>query len=311
MPDASLVETYAALKTRVCRGARYHESGKLVFRLFHQIEYSYYVVHRGQGAHSMGQVIKMRSTPKSAVAEAAAGLRSLAMGKTRGEFLGSEEDLMNALGVSRPTLRQASAQVLQENLIAVRRGVGGGYFVNRPDSSTVSRMAAIYLQSRAVSLDAVLKAIQPLRMELTSLAARAVRGNAHPDAIAQFDERVEREIALLKDDSNYTFKDFLRSEREISRLLTLLSGNEVLSLLLSITYDFLPLMKRDDDVLVNHPERVRIYREARLRVAEAVLDGDEEIALVESRRSAKLFVDWMTAGNQDHSGTLLTMTNPL
>jgi DNA-binding FadR family transcriptional regulator len=127
---------------------------------------------------------------ESAVARAARKLRRLSIERGDGDFLGSEEDLLAILEVSRPTLRQASALVIQENLIKVRRGVGGGYFASAPDSLTVSRMASIYLQSRGSHLPDIHQALKPLRTEIAALAARNV-SNGNREALINF---IEAEI---------------------------------------------------------------------------------------------------------------------
>ena len=88
---------------------------------------------------------KRTSVDTSAVGQAASTLRLIAMSAEDGAFLGSEDEMIRRLAVSRPTLRAASAQVSRENLIHIRRGVGGGYFARLPDSMSVSRIAAQYL----------------------------------------------------------------------------------------------------------------------------------------------------------------------
>jgi DNA-binding FadR family transcriptional regulator len=212
------------------------------------------------------------------------------MTKKDGEFLGSEEDLIAILGVSRPTLRQASAQVIQENLVTVRRGVGGGYFACMPNSMTVTHMAAIFLQSRDVTLASILQAIKPLRTEIAGLAARNVRASSS-EALADF---VESEEEDLKGESHQTYRAFLASERDFGRVIADLADNAVLNLFLSIVYDLVPL-RRDEDVLVNLPDRVDAYRRQRVQMARAILDGDEEIAKVASGRCSSLIVEWMQA----------------
>lgn len=223
------------------------------------------------------------------MANAAEKLRSRAMEKGDGEFIGSEEDLIEMLQVSRPTLRQASAQVIQENLISVRRGVGGGYFACVPDSMTVSRMAAIYLQSRSIHLPDILQAIKPLRTEIAALAAR----NSSQPARATLVQFVAAEESDITAGSKQTYRGFLASERDFGRILAELAGNAVLNLFLNIVYDLTPLMRRDEDVWVNHPERVDAYRRQRIKMAKAILDGDDEIAKVASGRCSNLIVEWM------------------
>jgi GntR family transcriptional repressor for pyruvate dehydrogenase complex len=225
----------------------------------------------------------------TAVSRAAEKLRRLSMTKQDGDFLGSEEDLIAILEVSRPTLRQASAQVAQENLVAVRRGVGGGYFACVPDSMTVTRMAALFLQSRNTNLTTILQAIKPLRTEIAGLAAR----NARASSAQRLAEFVTREEEDLKPDHEQTFRAFLVSERDFGRVVGDLAGNAVLNLFLSIVYDLVPFMRRDEDVWLNRPERVEAYRRQRLQMARAILDGDEEIAKVASRRCSDLIIEWM------------------
>jgi GntR family transcriptional regulator, transcriptional repressor for pyruvate dehydrogenase complex len=213
------------------------------------------------------------------------------MAGEEGELLGSEEDLIAALGVSRPTLRQASAQVIQENLITVRRGVGGGYFARVPNSMAVSRMAAIYLQSRKLHLPDILQALKPLRTEIAGLAA--VHGRGTPNqALAKF---IETEEAELQQGDPPTYREFLSGEREFGRILADLSKNDVLNLFLNIVYDLAPFTSRDEDVWVNHPERIEAYRHQRLQMARAIRQGDDEIAKVASGRCSKLILEWMRA----------------
>jgi DNA-binding FadR family transcriptional regulator len=232
--------------------------------------------------------------PGSAVTQAADALRVYALGKREGDFLGSEEDLIERLGVSRPTLRQASAQVLQENLISIRRGVGGGYFARLPDSMTVSRIAALYLQSRNADLEEISHAMKPLRAEVAALATR----NRDPAALRRLEEFLEREAAI-SDDPEHGYRAFLKSEREFGRVLGVMSGNSVLTLFLGILYDFTALLRRGEDVLLNRPDRVAAYREHRARMARAILEGDEEIAIVATRRCSDLISEWM---DEDFAG---------
>lgn len=214
-------------------------------------------------------------------------LRGMAMGKEEGALLGSEEDLMGQLGVSRPTLRQAAALVAQERLITIRRGVNGGYFAALPDSLTVARMAAIYLQSRHARLSEVIEAVEPIRTELARLASR----NRDETAKAELAEFLSQERAMPQSD----YRTFLRAERAFGRVLGTISGNRVLELFLGIVYDLSAYVGREEDVYVNRPERIEIYREHRNRIAAAILEGDEELSVLATRRCSALVAGWIHA----------------
>jgi DNA-binding FadR family transcriptional regulator len=233
----------------------------------------------------------------SAVSQAADALRAFALARQDGDFLGSEEELIQRLGVSRPTLRQASAQVVQEHLISIRRGMGGGYFAQRPGSSGVSRIAALYLQSRKASFVEISVAMKSVRADLAMLAPhctdQALRDELEAMVIKDRDPEHDRS------GESHSYRAFLRSERDFGRILGRMSGNSVLVLLLEILYDFAALARREDDVLVNRPERVNAYRKHRAQLGEAILNGDEEISRLASFRCSDLITEWI---HEDFNG---------
>ena len=235
---------------------------------------------------------KERAATESAVKRTARALRQAAMAAEEGAFLGSEEVLMSRLGVSRATLRQAAGLVAQEHLLAVRRGVGGGYFARTPDTSTVTRIAAIYLESREARLEELTGAVLPIRVELTRLATR---NRASPEA-ALLKTFLEEERQLDEAASHF---DFMRSERDFGLILGELSGNRLLTLFLDIVYDLAWRLRRENDVYEGHPERIAAYRAERRRMAHAILEGDEEIAALASRRCSNFVIEWL---NEDLAG---------
>lgn len=117
---------------------------------------------------------RAKERAQTAVEVAAQALRAMAMAAQDGTFLGSKDELVVKLDVSRPTLRQAAAYLSQEHLVTVRRGVGGGYFASSPSSMAVAHMAAIYLQKHQARLDEVISAVAPIRAELARLATRNI-----------------------------------------------------------------------------------------------------------------------------------------
>jgi DNA-binding FadR family transcriptional regulator len=236
-------------------------------------------------------VITPRPVGGSVLRRTADALRKLALSHRAGEFLGSEEQLMRELGASRPTLRQASAQVVQDNLIEIRRGIGGGYFASVPESGGVSRLAAIYLRAHDVSMEEIVQAIEPTRVEIAKLAARSDNQAA----------RAWLKAFLARDDATPVegdYRNFLRDEREFGRILGEMSGSPVFMLFLQILYDFTALLRRGEGVFANRLDRVAAYQALRGRMAQAILEGDEEIAVVATHRCAALVNGWL---REDHA----------
>jgi GntR family transcriptional repressor for pyruvate dehydrogenase complex len=223
----------------------------------------------------------------SVVRETANALRRDAIDRADGDLLGGEEELIRRYGVSRPTLRQAAALVAQEHLLTVKRGVGGGYFATRPDSRAVAHVAAVYLRSRKTRIAEVVRAMEPIRIELAKLAASATNPEVREE-LRLFLER-DREIS----DDQLSYKDFLRAEREHRRLFGELSGNKVMALFLEILHDVSAQFDRTEEYFTNLPERICDYRSKRNRLTEAVLEGDVEMAVVASRRCALSAAEWM------------------
>jgi GntR family transcriptional repressor for pyruvate dehydrogenase complex len=233
--------------------------------------------------------------PSSAVDRAAHRLRVMAMEKAEGALLGSEDELMTVLQVSRPTLRQAAGLVAQEHLIQIRRGVNGGYFASAPSSSTVARMAAIYLHAHDTRLSDLITAIEPIRGGLARLASRNRNGEGH--------EELQRLLAAERKagPGRSDYRTFLRAERTFARALGTMSGNSVLALFLDIIYDLAGRVGRDEDVYAHHPERSELYRQHRHRMAQAILEGDEEIAVLATQRCSAIVAEWLAEDLADQN----------
>jgi len=187
--------------------------------------------------------------------------------------------------VSRPTLRQAASLIAQEQLLTVKRGVGGGYFARQPDSRAVSRMAASYLKAHGARLSEIVSAFTPIRVELARQAAHC--DNELRERLEAFLAR-EREI-----DQDPHFRDFVVGERKFNSLLGLMSGNRALALYLETTLDLAAMVDREEDMYRDRPERVAAYRHERNRLAQAILDRDEELAVVAARRCSQMSSKWL------------------
>ena len=214
-------------------------------------------------------------------------LREQALQCPEGALIGSEDELLARHRVSRPTLRQAAALVAQEQLLQVRRGVGGGYIARRPTGRAVTHMAAIFLRSRGASLDEISRSMAPIRAELARLAAINLDDGSR-QALRDF---LQSEAADASADPG-GFPTFARSEREFCRLLGTSSHNHVLSLFFDILFDLAATMGPEHDIFLGRPERIKAYRERRVRLIEAILDGDPSVAELLAHRTSELTRPW-------------------
>jgi GntR family transcriptional repressor for pyruvate dehydrogenase complex len=230
----------------------------------------------------------LKPTTKSTLAATVAALRADALAHEDGEVIGSEDSLIARHGVSRPTLRQAAALVAQEQLLQVKRGVGGGYVARRPTSRAVAHMAAIYLRTRGAGLGEIVQSVEPIRTELARLAAAELDEESRADLL----DYLRREAESVAE--GLSFRAFLKGEREFGRVLGRASRNHVLSLFLEILYDLAGSLKPEQDLILGRPERMTLYRQRRIQIAEAVLDGDGEMAALAARRCSALSIQWMS-----------------
>jgi DNA-binding FadR family transcriptional regulator len=225
---------------------------------------------------------------------AAAAIRDDALNSEDGELLGVQDELARRYGVSRPTLMQAIALVTQENLLVSKSGPNGGYFVRRPDSRAVARAAAVYLHSRKVAVEEIVRAMGPLRVELAKLAA----DNDDPKLRARLENFVEREERLAAQ----TDAEFIKAEHEFTDIICELSGNRVISLLFHILTDCIDMTTPNADIFSAHQDRVVDYRIKRKFLAQSVLMQDADLAALAAERCATSEIEWILSDLELHQG---------
>jgi DNA-binding FadR family transcriptional regulator len=158
--------------------------------------------------------------PKAAEVVASQIRRQIITGKLpRGGALPPEPELLEELGVSRPTLRAAFRILESEHLVTMRRGSRGGAWVSAPTTDVVARRAGVYLQYHGTKLDDVHRARGMIEPPAAAILAER---NSASDVAALEAVLAEQKAAL--DD-----RDLLREvgERFHSTLVEL-TGNQTL-----------------------------------------------------------------------------------
>jgi GntR family transcriptional regulator, transcriptional repressor for pyruvate dehydrogenase complex len=107
-----------------------------------------------------------------------------------GDRIGTEQELADEFGVSRPTLREALRLLSASQLIRIGRGRAGGIFVARTPNEGMSRNLSetigLMLAAQSVSMEELLDARLSLEVPLAGRAAV----NADADVVARLEAAV-------------------------------------------------------------------------------------------------------------------------
>ena len=228
---------------------------------------------------------RSRDPAQSLVGQTVQKLRDRILSRTQANsFLGSEEELINGLGVSRPTFRQAARLLEHEQLLTIKRGIGGGFFARPPSAKAVSRLAAIFLNAQGATLSHINAACAPLVIE----AARAVARNPSLAVRRQLIDFTDAHEGF--EDSNDP-RTYLRVILEFEQLLAKLSGNPAIELMINAMRDLV----RDPRHGYFQLDRTRapLYAEFQRRLAEAIRAGDAEMAMLVMQRHFANIDKWL------------------
>jgi len=198
-------------------------------------------------------------------------------------FLGSEEELMAELGVSRPTFRQAARLLEHERLLKIRRGSGGGFFARAPTVGAVAHMAAIYLTAKGTNLRQINEAFGSVLIEAACLVTRDGSEATHR-AVADF---VAANAGFENAEDE---RDRVRVVLEFERLLASSCGNPAIALMVNVILALVRDPRYSQFRLTR--ERARQYAEFHRRLVEAIRLCDVEMARLFTRAHISEVSKW-------------------
>lgn len=213
-------------------------------------------------------------------------LREEILAQEDGYFLGSEEDLLERFGVSRPTFRQTSRMLEQEQILVVKRGQGGGYYTRKPSIDIVARATATYLRSRHTTTRQLVEASKAASSLMVELASNS-RDEIGRLAFARSLEVLRNYVAEEGD-----FVEYHQQEMEFGACLAALAANPALELFVASLYR-VALFNAQDALLRDRLERRVAFRKLRVRLGDAILAGESEVAIALSARSIDSLLDWL------------------
>lgn len=215
-----------------------------------------------------------------------AQLREELLAMPDGAFVGLEDELLAKYHVSRPTLRQAARVLESEQLLAVRRGVGGGYYARQPNMDAVGRVAASFLKSRRTNLHHMLQTARALMRGMATTAASSPNVMARARLQVVYDQMLQRRPDAID------MTEFHKLERQLGVGIVALADNPTLELFMAVLYQ-VGLGETRLRIFEDRPDRMAVYWRLRLGLVEAILRGDAEVTEVMSGRWSEQLMSWV------------------
>lgn len=183
-----------------------------------------------------------------------------------GDFLGSEAELIEAYGVSRAIFREAVRILEHHHVAAMRRGPGGGLFVEAPSVAPVADVAAVYLKRRGVNVGH----FSDVRLGVELALADRVIDNHDEDT----DELLRASLAAEEDASD---DEMVEAVHDLHAAIASLAGNRALELVARVLIRVTRLREAERP----HRARLEIRREvhrAHTGIVDALIERDRALA---------------------------------
>jgi DNA-binding FadR family transcriptional regulator len=192
-----------------------------------------------------------------------------------GSKLPSERDLAQALGVSRPSVREAIGALQNAGLVETRAGAGS--FVA---ADALERLDDSVDGDADTSVLALLEAREAVEPQVAALAARRGRPDARAEALLDAMD----EAAALQDAAQSA--RWREADRLFHRQLAAMTANPLLARMGEVIAETMdqPLWRRLHDTAVTDPARARIFAAEHRLIYEAVVTGDAEAAALYAGR---------------------------
>jgi GntR family transcriptional regulator, transcriptional repressor for pyruvate dehydrogenase complex len=209
-------------------------------------------------------------------------LRERVLAVENGALLGSEEALVNELGASLSTVRQAARLLEGEGLLRVKRGINGGYYGSRPDENTIRAAVSDYLGTLDVEHQDVSAVAAVLWVEVLRRAA-----NLNNAAARKFAETSRQ--AVLEMGEQAPMRKVVELEETIREGIFELIDSPYIQLIFRINATF--SRRRDGSAPPEAVDRewVRAWQEAKLMELGAIAEADVQLAIMAARHAPQVW----------------------
>lgn len=184
-------------------------------------------------------------------------------GKSSGEQLAPEHEMVERFGIGRGTLREALRYLELQGVIRLKPGPKGGPVVAAPDSRHLASTLALLMQFA----DTPFRAVIEIRQFQEPVAARLAAAKASDEEIAELQDSIATMRASLNNENR-----FLAENRRFHHLVAWASGNPLLAYLINSLHWI-----TDGAVLgtTYPPEFRKIVLRAHERINDAIAVRDE------------------------------------
>ncbi len=154
----------------------------------------------------------------------------------KGERLPPEREMIEAMRISRPTLREALRALEHKGLIEIRLGVKGGAYVKDLEVNRVADGIGILIRQKKISLRHLYEFREGVDGYMGGLAAE----RAGPEDLARLDRLLD-ELGRILEGEGPVWEEFWEKESSLHLELIRICGNPMFELTLSLINTGIPL----------------------------------------------------------------------
>ena len=189
------------------------------------------------------------------------------------QLLGNEPELVARFGVSRAVFREAIRMVEFDGAAVMKRGPYGGLRAAEPDGDAVTHALSIYLRQRKTGVSELYESRLTIEPQCASLAAANLTGRDRAGLQAVID--AESEVVERGD-----YEAFTACVMAFHNAIAALSKNDFYTLVVRSLLELTEHLSPWPDY---QPDSMAETHRAHLKVAEAVMAGDQALAKIRMR----------------------------
>lgn len=184
-----------------------------------------------------------------------------------GSKLPPEREMIERLGVSRGTLREALRILEVHGLLVIRSGPGGGPTVSTMTPSDFNKACSLHFKAAGITVDQLWTARVAVEPMLARGAAVSITAEHRSELLALIEE--------ARNSTNLENSSYVRLGSAFHRLIAVASGNPVLALLARSLGEMTAYLESRNIYPPSEHGRVNL---AHIAIGEAILAGDADLA---------------------------------